>query len=112
MLIDKEVIGTMEISLNSVDNLFIRTEYGTHYVIARDLDTNKIRSQQVFQDFNRAEKYYEYFKEGYAKPKTYGHVHGDCPLAVMAWVLEQAVKRLRDLRDLQARDDASADAGG
>jgi hypothetical protein len=72
MLIDKEVIGTMEISLHSVDNLFVRTEFGTHYVIARDIETNKMRSQQVFQDFGEAQKYYKYFKEGYAKPKTYG----------------------------------------
>jgi hypothetical protein len=72
MLVDKEIIGTMEISLHSVDNLFIRSTYGTHYVIARDINTNKLRSQQVFQDFAQAEKYYNYFKEGYANPKTYG----------------------------------------
>lgn len=71
MIIQKEVIGDVEVRLESTDNLFVRTNYGTHYVIARHLKDGRM-TQQVFQDIGMARKYYDYFVDFFTHYKSYG----------------------------------------
>jgi len=70
LLIDREVVGKYEVRFEYVDDIFLRKTYGTYYVIINDIEKSKMRSQQIFQDFYKAKKYYNYFIEMYTNLKA------------------------------------------
>ena len=70
MLVSKQTINGVEVRLETVDDIFTRKMYGTHWVMARDLATDRMK-QQIFQDEGKALKYYDYFVDFFTHYRSY-----------------------------------------
>ena len=93
MLLEKETIGDIEVRLEFADDFFVRSNYGSYYVIARHMKLNRER-RQIFQDHAQALKYYKYFVDFFSNTKAYfGAIVGPKKELIRDMAMERKVNK-------------------